>query len=112
LTCEYPKALRLRTRYDYKRLFRPHKKACGKLIAIDIRYNRTSTTRLGLTVTKKFGNACQRNRFKRLVREAFRLSYNLLAKGLDINIRPQGDARQASMAAIWEELLSFLQKPL
>ncbi len=31
------------------------------------------TTRLGIIATKKFGNSCERNRFKRSIREAFRL---------------------------------------
>jgi len=81
----------------------------GKLIAIDVRENRSSVTRLGITVTKKFGDAHHRNRFKRMVREAFRLAYADLCRGIDLNIRPVGKNHDLSMQQIQEELLHFLQ---
>lgn len=43
-------------------------------------------TRLGVTVTKKVGQAVERNRIKRLVREFFRLNRHGLSGQWDINI--------------------------
>jgi ribonuclease P protein component len=43
-------------------------------------------TRLGITVTKKVGNAVTRNRIKRLVREYFRLNRHNIKGNWDINI--------------------------
>lgn len=42
--------------------------------------------RLGLTVTKKTGNAVQRNRIKRLIREFFRLNKGLFPDKHDVII--------------------------
>jgi len=43
-------------------------------------------SRLGVTVTKKVGQAVERNRIKRLVREYFRLNRHALSGKWDINI--------------------------
>ncbi|MEE4357728.1 MAG: ribonuclease P protein component [Desulfococcaceae bacterium] len=43
-------------------------------------------TRLGLTVSKKVGNAVTRNRMKRLCRECFRLYRHNITETRDINI--------------------------
>ena len=45
-----------------------------------------SQSRLGVTVTKKVGQAVERNRIKRLVREGFRLNRHCLSGKWDISI--------------------------
>ncbi|HON58367.1 MAG TPA: ribonuclease P protein component [Smithella sp.] len=48
--------------------------------------NQEGRTRLGITVTKKTGNAVARNRIKRLIREFFRLNKQLFPEGCDVII--------------------------
>lgn len=46
--------------------------------------------RLGLSVSRKVGPAVQRNRLRRLYREAFRLTRDQLPTGLDLILIPRG----------------------
>jgi ribonuclease P protein component len=48
--------------------------------------NTQGIKRLGITVTKKTGNAVKRNRIKRLVREFFRLNKSVFPAGHDVVI--------------------------
>lgn len=75
------------------------------MLIIDSRPNRNSITRLGITVTKRYGKAHQRNRFKRVVREAFRQCRLRLPAGLDLNVKPRNGAQQAKPADVQAELL-------
>lgn len=86
------------------RISRHSKRETGTYLVVDRRPNHLEKTRLGITVTKKFGKAHDRNRFKRIVREAFRLAYKILPPGLDINVKPRTYARSATMHHIYAEL--------
>jgi ribonuclease P protein component len=59
--------------------------------------------RFGITVTRKFGNAVVRNRIKRLIREAFRLTREGVPAGIDLVIIPKRTASPAGLAAVLEE---------
>jgi ribonuclease P protein component len=60
--------------------------------------------RLGITVTRKFGDAVRRNRAKRLIREAFRQSPGFLPPGIDVVVIPKNQAVDSlSLAGLLEE---------
>jgi ribonuclease P protein component len=80
----------------------------GRLIVIEVRPNQLLKTRLGITVTKRFGKSHDRNRFKRIVREAYRLSYGRLIKGFDLNVRPRTEAKAASSHKLLDELVYLI----
>lgn len=105
---QYPKSVRLRTRRQYQRLSHHATRHVGHWVIVDMRSNRNSTTRLGITVSKKYGKAHQRNRFKRIVREAFRLCRLQLQVGFDLNVKPRNGAYEAKPADIQAEFLRFL----
>jgi len=102
--------MRLRTREQYRRMVQTKFKFTGQWILVDIRVTSSLFSRLGITATKKYGDAPQRNRFKRLVREAFRLSYPEFKITFDIVVRPRSQALNAKMADIQRELITFVEK--
>src|SRR6185503_2354202 len=60
--------------------------------------------RLGITVTRKFGNAVARNRAKRLFRELFRRASALLPAGVDFVVIPKTSAAAAlSLTGLYDE---------
>ncbi|MHC4662095.1 MAG: ribonuclease P protein component [Planctomycetota bacterium] len=85
----FPKSLRILDRRDFKRIMESGKKRQDKRLVCYSRNNVERPTRIGIVVSKKFGGAVRRNRIKRLLREAFRLSRNELPPGLDVICIPK-----------------------
>lgn len=65
-------------------------------------------TKLGITVSKRFGKAHERNRFKRIVREAFRLSRGTLSTPFFIHVKPRTAAKNATMPEVRAEIETLL----
>lgn len=100
----FPKAARLRSSRDYRRLAHAPRKV-GQWLVVEYRTGRESRPRLGITVSKKFGKAHERVRFKRIVREAFRHVSCFFPAGLQLNVRPRSCASSATVHEIKDELL-------
>jgi ribonuclease P protein component len=109
VTCRYPKAARLRTRRQYQRIAQQPTRHIGHWIVVESRESKHPLTRLGVTVSRHYGNAVSRNRFKRIVREAFRLCCQELQSGVDINVKPGHVAYEAQMPDILAELKNLLK---
>lgn len=106
--CSFPKGARLRKHGQFQRVGHRHKRLVGKWIIIDSQQRNQPNIRLGITVTKKFGSAVIRNRFKRIVREAFRTCRQNLPQGVDMIIKPRSEAHTAHSSDIREEIIKLL----
>lgn len=71
----HPKENRLRKPREFRFVYEHGKRFEGRLMTVFIAPSETDFQRLGITASKKaIGNAVERNRAKRLLREAFRLN--------------------------------------
>jgi len=86
----FPKSARLLSPADYDRVYRNRCSVADEGLILYARANDTAVTRLGVSVSRKVGNAVARNRWKRLLREAFRLTRHELPAGLDLIAIPRG----------------------
>jgi len=74
---------------DFDRAYRRRCRASDDRLLIFGCPNGLPFPRLGLSVSRKLGNAVVRNRWKRLLREAFRLSRDRLPEGIDLVVIPR-----------------------
>jgi len=94
---------RVRRTADFQRAYGRRCGASDGLLLVFAHPNNLPHPRLGLSVSRKIGNAVVRNRWKRLIREAFRLSRAQLPTGIDLIVIPRPD-KKPELAALRESL--------
>jgi ribonuclease P protein component len=90
---------RIRKNADFQRILAARNYNADSLLVIYSCPNDLGYCRLGVAVGRKFGGAVARNRYKRIIREAFRLSQHDLTGGYDIIVMPRLPADKSSGAA-------------
>ena len=70
-----PKSHLVRLPVEYRKIFRCGEKKTFAMFNIYTHRKENGPTRLGLVVSRKVGGAFLRNKYKRVIREFFRLNY-------------------------------------
>ena len=81
--------MHLRKRGDFDRVFAHKHSQADRVLVIYGMANGLNVSRLGLVVSKKLGKANRRNRWKRLIREVFRLEQHSLPRPMDLVVIPR-----------------------
>ena len=103
---DFPKRVRLLKSAEFDRVFGRRCSFADGLIVVYFATGESERPRLGLVVSRKCGNAVVRNRWKRALREAFRLVQHELPRHLDLVVLPKRGAKpdvarlQASFAKL------------
>jgi len=102
----FPRTRRLRSKLDFSAVFDAGIRQSRGPLTVLARPNDLPHPRLGLSLSRRVGNAVRRNRIKRLLREAFRLMQHDLPRGYDIVVivRPH----EPLILAEYQRLLSAL----
>ncbi len=107
----FPKALRILSRRYFQRIAADGIRFSGKILFFQYQKGKPPT-RMGITVSKKYGKAHDRNRFKRLVREVYREFFINIPEGLQINVLPRLPRNKITKEFVLSDfiaLVSFLE---
>ena len=102
-------AYRITRGAEFERAYRRRLTAGDHCLLVFVFPNGLPHARLGLSVLRKVGGAVVRNRWKRCIREAFRLLRDQLPAGVDLVVIPRADA-VVETAAIQESLIRLCAK--
>lgn len=110
----FPKSAHLRKPAEFDRVYASKTFASDDVLVVNAAANDLGISRLGLSVSRKVGPAVVRNRWKRLIREAFRKSRGEMTAGIDLVVRPKRGAEPiyATIAASLPQLVARLAKRL
>jgi ribonuclease P protein component len=101
----FRRSQRVRRRREYLRCYRQGRRFFGPLTTVHVALSDQGTTRLGITASRKVGDAVARHRLKRRVREIFRRWPERPAlPAVDIVVDLQKGAAQADFHALQREL--------
>ncbi|MBI3817496.1 MAG: ribonuclease P protein component [Planctomycetes bacterium] len=107
------KKARLTSKRDFDGAFADGVRAHGSLLGIVLRRSPDGETRVGVPCGKRFSKrAVDRNRFRRLAREAFRLHRDEWPKGCEIVILPRCKPDACNFQLFEKELKSLVAKAL
>jgi ribonuclease P protein component len=106
----FPPHLRLKRAAEFERCF-AHKASTADDVLIVYGYpNQLPYPRLGCVVSRKCGRAVRRNRFKRLLREAFRLLQHELPTGIDYVVLPRPSVEVPRLESVRRSLLRLARR--
>ncbi len=105
----FPKTYRILKRSEFTRVYARGRRLIGHYLVVHALPNSLGHPRLGLTVTKKSGKAVVRNRWKRLVREAFRRN-RIFLPSMDIVVTVRRDIPVPAYREVEEDLLRLAKR--
>jgi ribonuclease P protein component len=104
------KRTRLTDSPEFERVYRQGAAYRGRLFSVHAFPNEFGTPRLGLSVSRRVGNAVTRNTVRRRLREVFYSSLSEIPGSWDLVVSARPPAAEASLQELNEEFASSLRK--
>ena len=105
----FPKSHRVLKRNHFRNVYEEGRKLQFRYFTAFVLAKSEGGTRIGVTATRKIGNAVERNRTRRLIREAFRRNKWLAPTGVDIVINVKRPLVEAQYRDLEGEFIRFLR---
>lgn len=99
---------RLRRKSGFKTIFEFGKNYSAKYVAVYVLFK--APNRFGFIASKKVGNAVQRNRAKRLMREVIRLNFLKLRQNVQIICIARARIRGVSYSEVEKSMMYILER--
>lgn len=107
---KFPKSDRILKRDAFRRVYEQGRKLQSRCFTAFVLAKQAEPARIGITTTRKMGNSVERNRARRLVREAFRRNKWLAPHGVDIVINVKRALTETAYRDFETEFITFLQR--
>jgi len=108
---QFPKSQRIRKRGGFRRVYDAGRKVHGRFFTAFVLDAEPGSLRIGLTVTRKVGASHERNRCRRLLREAFRRNRaEANDVGADVVFNARREMVGASYAEVEAEMIKLLTR--
>ncbi len=106
----FPQTHRMKTPAEFQAVYARKRSASDPLLIVYAGENGRPHPRLGCSVSRKVGGAVVRNRYKRLFREAFRLTRAELPAGVDLIVIPRPAQKPPTLDAVRASLVRLAQQ--
>lgn len=90
----------LRKNCEFDNVYKNGRSYANKYLIMYVFENDRKRCRLGVSVSKRVGNSVIRHRVSRLIKESFRLNFDVFNSGLDIVVVARASARDKGYADI------------
>jgi len=107
---KFPKTDRILKRDVFRQVYEHGRKLQFRYFTGFVLEKPAQSARIGITATRKIGNSVERNRARRLVREAYRKNKWLVPDRVDIVINVKRSLVEAGYRELEGEFITFLQK--
>ena len=98
------KAKTINQNRDFKRIYTRGKSLVSSCLVTYVIKNRLEETRVGITTSKKTGNAVHRNRARRVIRTAFRALQGKTESGFDVVFVSRAKTSSVKMQVVLKEM--------
>ena len=104
-----PKSLKILKKNEFKALNSSKSRLKGSYLILDYRFNESiSSPRLGITIRSTIAKAHIRNKFKRRIREIFRLNQHGFDKNLEILVISKKNSKNLKYQDIEKDFLNLI----